>query len=113
MEGSTITVAIQKKKEKARVSDEDLYKYVCDHAGLSTYELAKKMKWTVGKTNGALQRLTNTKLIYHKAGIVDNRVKYSWYAYTVKERLTKQEIKDLKEISKRIKTYEEYLAAYE
>lgn len=52
------------KTVKGRNTDQALLEVVKRYPGLSQYELARKLKWTIGKVDGAIRRLLNSGEIY-------------------------------------------------
>ncbi len=60
-------VAVKKmvtKTAKGKNTDQALLELVRRYPGLSQYELGKKLKWTIGKVDGAIRRLLNSGEIY-------------------------------------------------
>ena len=53
-----------KKTIKGRNTDQVLLEVVRNYPGLSQYELCKKLKWTVGRVDGTVRRLLNSKEVY-------------------------------------------------
>lgn len=53
-----------KKTIKGENTDQILLKVIRDYPGLSQYELGKKIKWTIGRVDGAVRRLLNSKEVY-------------------------------------------------
>lgn len=62
--------ATTKNIERGIGTDWTLYDFICEHPGLSIYELHKELGWSVGKVQKAIERLR--KRGYVESKTVDN-----------------------------------------
>lgn len=53
-----------KKTIKGENTDQTLLEVIRNYPGLSQYELCKRLKWTVGRVDGTVRRLLNSKEVY-------------------------------------------------
>lgn len=58
------TKEMSAKTEKGRNTDQTLLEIVRRYPGLSQYEIARKLKWTIGRVDGGVRRLLNSGEVY-------------------------------------------------
>ena len=81
------------------VTDNDykLYKMISRHPGSNTYELSRKMHWSIGKVYGSVKRLEKSKWIKIERSEKNGRSVLKIMPIKWHEFLTPEEIKDFKE----------------
>jgi hypothetical protein len=57
---------------KGEETDQELLEIVGCRPGLSKFELARFAKWSIGKTDGAIVRLAERRLVYARANYTIN-----------------------------------------
>lgn len=62
-----------------RVTDFELYDFISANPGLSVYELADKLDWSLGKVSGAVSRLIKRRLIKVKESMGNPHLKKEYY----------------------------------
>lgn len=63
------------KTKNGKCTEDVVYEYICEHPGLCTYELSKRLKMTGGNLRSALLRLKHKGLIKFKFERGNPRIK--------------------------------------
>lgn len=82
---STLVMAIEKRRETGKLAESELYEFICKHPGYSIYDYAKKMGWSYGKTQRAIERLLEEELIKHKEEREGTKIKKLVYPLEMSE----------------------------
>ncbi len=90
-----LKIANQVRRKKAFENRNQLYEYIDKNPGHTTYELAKKFNWTVGKTDYYIKKLLKDGIIKNSEEIVNGRLRKKYRAVDWKELLDWDEIKDV------------------
>ena len=56
--------AIKAKKVIGELTDHELRNFIAHNEGTTLYEISKKKKWSLGKVQGSLKRLSRKGLVY-------------------------------------------------
>lgn len=86
--------AIEVRREQGAETDYDLYEMISDHPGSNSYELAKLMGWTTGRTRSAIYRLEQKRLIKVERTVHDGRNVLSAVPKPWQEFLTPEELEE-------------------
>ena len=95
------TRAVEERKRIGRITDFELYDFISENPGLSAYEIANKLEWSLGKVSGALSRLIKRGLLKVKEVISNPHPKKAYYPSNWKNlidwsQISKDELKDLR-----------------
>jgi predicted transcriptional regulator len=74
-----IANAVEERKRIGRITDFELYDFISENPGLSAYEIANKLNWSLGKVSGALSRLIKRGLLKVKEIISNPHPKKAYY----------------------------------
>ncbi len=90
--------ATEARREQGAETDYDLYEMISDHPGSNSYELAKLMGWTTGRTRSAIDRLEHKGLIKIERTIRDGRSLLSVVPKPWQEFLTPEELEEFRQM---------------
>jgi DNA-binding MarR family transcriptional regulator len=90
--------ATEARRERGAGTDYDLYEMISDHPGSSSYELAKLMGWTTGRTRSAIDRLERKGLIKVERAVRDGRSVLSVVPKPWQEFLTPEELEEFRQM---------------
>ncbi|HSD56892.1 MAG TPA: helix-turn-helix domain-containing protein [Methanotrichaceae archaeon] len=90
--------ATETRREQGAETDYDLYEMISDHSGSSSYELAKLMGWTTGRTRSAIGRLERKGLIKVERAVRNGRSVLSVVPKPWQEFLTPEELEEFRQM---------------
>ncbi|KKK73947.1 hypothetical protein LCGC14_2888700 [marine sediment metagenome] len=80
-----LKIANQVRRKKAQDNKWFLYEFIHKNPGLTTYEMSKKINWTIGKLNYYVQKLLNEAFINNSEKVVNGRNQKRYSSKTVRE----------------------------
>jgi len=80
-----------------------VYKFVCRHPGLSTYEISKKLKMSGGNVRNALSNLHKKGLVFFRFERSNPRIRKLTFPVSVWKLLPRVLRKELKSIVKKVR----------
>ncbi len=93
-----ICTTTESRREQGAETDYDLYEMISDNPGSSSYELAKLMDWTTGRTRSAIDRLERKGLIKVERMVRDGRSVLSVVPKPWQEFLTPEELEEFRQM---------------
>lgn len=88
--------ATDTRREQGADTDYELYETISDHPGSGSYELAKLMGWTTGRTRSAIDRLEHKGLVKVERTVKGGRSVLSVVPKPWQEFLTSEELEEFK-----------------
>ena len=93
---------MEERKRIGRVTDFELYDFISENPGLSAYELANQINWSLGKVSGALSRLIKRGLLKVKEVVSNPHPKKEYYPISWDKlidwsQVSKEELKSLRD----------------
>jgi len=94
--GCMLELANIVRRKKALETRWSLYEIIDKNPGITVYELAKQLNWTIGKVNYHVNKLINDGVITNSTKIENNRTKRKLHAKDWKEFIKPEDLKALK-----------------